>query len=234
MLKINDKYRKKNNNKNKLENEVLMGIIVCKYLYGEDLWLGDDNSEKKLSDLRNKDYSYGFEIVRCEIEIDHMGWVVSKKLEQNEYMLNDSSKNELEKITSSNYFFDCSKNGEVRLYGPSISGNLEDIFRRNIKNKLEKISKGNYSDCTKTALVISTIDRARNEFDANVVFKIYQECCNGSKEKFDDVFLVTTSGIYSVGKERVNVKKLFSDEEFSVCVREMKKCLGLERNGGIY
>lgn len=217
-----------------IRNETLISIIINKYICKEKLWLGG-NTDNHLPDLFNEDKSTGFEIVQCELDSDLNTKLIYKAIRE-KGIRNEDVADALRTFNSpsfdkSNYSFSIDNNGLIAGFTQNSLGRspgyLQAILERNIKLKIEKMLKGNYSACKNLYLVLSNIERAKDKSDAELTKGIYHKLIKDKTQKFKDVFLVTTSGIYSLDDTIADV--YFSSRTFNNCVKAMKRKLNLKK-----
>lgn len=219
--------------RNNIRNEVLMTEIIDNFIHPGTLILGDDGCSK-LPDLYTEDRVNGFEIVQCDLDCDLDMKIIFRAIEKadgdykkvREILKGSSTKD----FDVDDYKFTVMPDGRIGAFSHKefFRGYryLDDTRKKTFEKKLCKLNNGNYSGCEKVSLIISSIGRQRGRLDAELTFNIYQEVLKNFVKTFDNIFLVTTSGVYEISKE-VRLVKSYNNE-FNSCIKSMKKVLRLD------
>ena len=211
--------------RNNWRNDTLLALLIDKYIFPFNLLIIGDDNVKHLPDLWDKDRTNGFEFVQCELDCDLDAKNIYKALKLNKNNYNKT----IEMLKRDNFPID---EYSFQRYGSKIGsfshkesgrsyGYLAPIYEKNIRNKLEKLNKGNYSGCQRCSLVISNIERSKDKSDVDLVKKIYERLSLNYTEKFDNVYVITTTGIYRIAND-IEIMVEYKCSTFSYYVSKMK------------
>ena len=227
MIDFNEKYKMDFNEdiRNNLRNDTLLALLIDKYIFPMNLLIIGDDNVNHLPDLWDIYKTNGFEFVQCELDCDLDKKQIYNALKQSGYDYNKTIE-QLKKNTFpiNEYCFHCYESKIVSFFHNEFGRSFDylyPIYEKNIKNKLKKLNKGNYNGCQKCSLVISNIERLRDKNDMELVKEAYEKLSLDFTRKFDNVYVITTIGIYNVTNNIETIVE-FADFEFSYNVYLMK------------
>lgn len=230
MIDFREKYKMDFNEKirNNLRNDTLLALLIDRYIFPMNLLIIGDDNVNHLPDLWDIYKTNGFEFVQCELDCDLDKKKIYDALRQSGYDYNKTiNLLKTDNFPIQEYCFHCYEGKIVAFYHNELGRNfdyLRSIYERNIKNKLEKLNNGNYNGCQKCSLVISNIERLRDKSDINLIKEIYEKLSLTFAKNFDNVYVITTTGIYQVSNNTEVIVE-FEDFEFSYYVYLMKVIL---------
>ena len=233
MISVEWKYlnTKSIRNNEVVRSEVLACVILEIYLYNNEILVVGTDPSKKLPDIHNKNKTIGFEVVRCESEIDYEIEDFAKKLCEIEWDYNAYI--ELKKHNT-NHIFNKSKlqyfkDGTIKKNRVQFHKNdwLNKLFSERLDNKLLKLNKGNYGACNEISLVMLSTYRMIDDNFADFISRLYKKECERFRIHFKDIYLITNKNIYTITKN--GISKLSENiYQFDLCVKEMKRILDID------
>lgn len=111
--------------------------------------------------------------------------------------------------------------------GHSLDWMLEN-YKDTIDKKLSKLNNGNYSLCKNVSLIILNLERINSLFSAKQVQKAYLEVKNNHVLTFDNIYYITTDGIYVINNVDLHTFKIFDNIEYIQCVKKIKMALKID------
>lgn len=205
MIRLSENYIQKikynQDFKHEILNELFAAVLLNKTLCNETFILGENGS---FPDLTRLDFLKGYEIVQCDLDEDldrkhlylylkqaHWNYDSFLKICSNNrfdlepYVISKSSDGDVEAILSNE-----TRPGRSPLY-------FLPIFRKNFKNKLEKLNKGNYSKCKDVSLIVQTFSRYKTRDDIIAIANQYNQVVKGYSAHFQNLIIFSTSFIYT-------------------------------------
>lgn len=237
MIQIDSRYLKDEEIRNNttVRSEVLASVFVNKYIQNNDILIVGTDTNENLPDIFNETKTCGFEVVECEAAIDFLHKDATKELVKINF---DYEKYlEIKKCYPEHIFNKVNLNLTVinnRICATSTTnlGHSVDWMIKNYKNtlqkKLKKLNKGDYKNCLNVSLIFLNLFRANEIINAEQVMQSYFVEAKNFDLLFNYIYYVTTNGIYLINTNKCEALKLFNDDEFSVCVREMKGLLKID------
>lgn len=237
MIKINKRYleNKKIRNNTTTRAEVLAIDFVDGIIEPNDNWNVGAETSFNLPDIYNDNKTLGFEVVRCESEIDFRRDDIMKELENINYdyskYLKIKANNKDHIFNNKEFIFSIFDNKIISTstkgFGHSIDWMI-NYYKKTIKCKLHKLNKGNYSECQKVSLIILSTYRVNDYIGAQQIQEIYSQQTHCFEKSFDVVYYITSSAIYFIKDKEASLFKQFNDNEFSKYVKQMKQKLKID------
>lgn len=237
MIQIDNRYLKDEEIRNNttVRAEVLASVFVNNYIQNNDTLIVGTDTNESLPDIFNESKTCGFEVVECEALIDFLHKDVIKELVKINF---DYEKYlEIKKCHPEHIFNKVNLNLTVinnRIGATSTTdlGHSVDWMIENYKNtlhkKLKKLNNGDYKNCLNVSLIILNLSRANGIINAEQVMQSYCVEAKNFTLLFNYIYYVTTNGIYLINTNKCERLKFFNDDEFSICVKEMKKLLKID------
>ena len=185
--------------------------LFCAYVL-EDCILQDgeyivgDIEKDKLPDIYSEDKKHGIEVVQAERENDFKLDDVCRYCENNEY--NYAKVNPwCEKKYPEKYYM-SETNGKINMITGKEGAHkidwMKDIYENEIRQKLIKLNKGNYSGITgKVDLCISIVHRLKDEYDAKLILFVYISIVRKFSKFFDKIYVITSSSIFILNPNNI-------------------------------
>lgn len=239
MIQIDSRYLKDEGIRNNttVRAEVLASVFVNKYIQNNDILIVGSDTNENLPDIFNESKTCGFEVVECEALIDFLHNDLTKELININYdyskyleIKNNNPEHVFNKINLNMTIINnqiCSTS--TLDFGHSIDWMTEN-YRNEVNKKLNKLNNGNYKNCKNVSLLILNLARANGKLNAEQVRQVYSEEINLNKFVllFNYIYYVTTGGIYLITLNECQRFKLFTDDEYSINVGEMKQLLKID------
>lgn len=225
-------------------SEVLSALIIDKYILNNASLLVGDNPNEKMPDIFLPDKSMGFEVTKCEAEIDFKHDDIQKvfKYIHNDYPTFQKIKNvnkydEVSGLVSKNDFFKIKNlNLKIPVYNniivpPSMGALFHDKFwmkksyLKSLENKLTKLNKNNYSGCENVSLIILSIHRMFNEEQAHIVKEIYDSVYKNYNKQFKNIYVFSMADIFLITNQKVTNLHHYKENEFNTLIEKMKTTL---------
>lgn len=216
-------------------NEVFACVLIDNFICKNETLIVGDKPSLNLPDIYNETKQVGFEVTRCEADIDFKHMDANKEFVKYDY---DYSKYlELKKdpthifhnidlnIKTINNKIVCSS---VKDYFHNIDW-MKEAYRQSLNAKLKKLNNGNYKDCLKVSLVILNLARANGMINAKIVQQVYSEEVQNFSKAFEKIYYITTGGIYSICSTSYLKYKAFKEYEFDKYVGKMKQLLKIDQ-----
>ena len=152
--------------------EVFCAYAINNYLFKDKDFFVGDCSEKHFPDIYDSSLSLGIEVVQLEKNSD-----LDSKYVWRAYKDYGGDYNKIVRYCNDKFkdVYDLTNyNGKLGAFstndGPHNIDWMKDIYLKNIRNKLSKLNKGNYSGVQKKFLCTSIIQRAKDIYDVNLIF----------------------------------------------------------------
>ena len=246
MINICERYLKSYTTRSNITviSEVLSALIIDKFILKNTTLNVGDSQQEKLPDIHTQDNLLGFEVTRCESEMDFYHDDIQKYIE-----LIDENSKVFEKIDNAKSYNEVSHLIDKELFkrlkkykiNVTVDNNkitssthgvvfhdifwLEKVYRNSLTNKLRKLNSGNYSTCSNVSLVLLTTKRMAGIEQANIIKDIYSSIYDNYQEKFKSVYLFTMDDIFEITNKQVKLIYHYQKEEYGLLVSEMKKML---------
>lgn len=150
-------------------------------------YIGDDVANG-LADIFTDDLSIGVEVVTCERKQIH------KFTEKNRLPINFSMNIKSDKLVSKG---NIEKFQNYKFQQNEFYNNL----KISITKKLTLLKQGNYMGTREIYLCICSVYEQKPYIDLEKVVRIYRECVNTIKAKFNLVFLLINKNLYMINAE---------------------------------
>ena len=225
-------------------SEILTALIVDKYLLSNSSLIVGDNPNDKLPDIYLLDKSIGFEVTKCESDIDFLHDDIQKAFESIHYdyptfqkIKNANSYDKVSTLISKDDFLKIkNSNIKITVHNNIISSSsmgaiihdkfwMKDTYLKRIKNKLSKLNNNNYSACSNVSLIILMTHRMSNEEQAYIIRDVYNSICENYNKQFTNIYLFTMDDIFLITNKEVNNLHHYKENEFKTLIKEMKKIL---------
>ena len=187
--------------KHEILNELFAAVLLNKTLCNETFILGKNGS---FPDLTRPDFLKGYEIVQCDLDEDlnrkHLYLYLKQAHGDYDSFLKICSNNN---INLKSYVVTKSDDGGVEAIfsnGTRLDRSplyFLPIFRKNFKNKLKKLNKGNYSKCKDVSLIVQTFSRYKTRDDIIAIADQYNQVIEDYSTHFQNLIIFSTSFIYT-------------------------------------
>lgn len=209
-----------------LSCEIFAAFVIGYYIEKEDIIVDDK------PDFYNFSKTAAYEVVQCDLGEDLDMKYIYRIMSQN-YCDYDKTLNVLRSKKQENkYNIWKLKDGSIGI-GPCILGKLPfyylKIFKNIFINKLKKLNNHNYSPFSNVSLVVLSISRFKGRKDAEKIVDLYKEINSKYTEKFSNIFLITTHGLYYLNNQNLEFKKILS-VEYNEFVSKTKKLINDIKN----
>lgn len=234
MLVIKERYLETEEIRNNLatRHEVLVGIIIDKYIHKGDRFIVGENTDLNLPDVFNENKNIGYEVVWVERQDEYLHSDVTRQLSKIKYDYDkylqmkeqgDSVFNSIKlDITTSDGIIVTTSAGAVF---ESAENWMRQEYRSELEKKFQKLNKGLYSDCTNISLAVLTINSDFPGLNEKVLYGEYVKLCKQYRQKFDTIYLISMDNIFCITETKIQKIKNYSSKEYEICVVEMRKRL---------
>lgn len=213
----------------KLWSEIFSAFILNEYIESENIILDDK------PDFYNLSKTSSYEVVQCDLDEDLNRKYIMKSIFENnsDYDKTIETLKKDKKVKLSKYIISKTEDGLVGSIMPSESGNSPyyylPIFRDNIEKKINKLNKNYYSLDSHIFLVILSISRFKENDDAEKIFDLFKSINYQYKKRFENLFLITTSGLYFLENDNLRTIKI-SEEDFNQIIIKVNNLISNVKN----
>lgn len=224
--------------------EVLSGLIIDRYILKNNLINVGDSQQEKLPDIFTIDKMFGFEVTRCESEMDFYHDDFQKYLDSINYDYNiykhiDEAKTHKEVASLiDDKLFEKIKKYKIKVVVDNdriVSSThgiifhekewLKPVYLNSLDKKLKKLNNGNYSGCPNMSLVLFMVRRLVGIEQADIIKNIYSSIYNDYQNKFNSIYLFTTDDIFEITNKEVKLIYHYKNEEFYDLVDDVHRML---------
>lgn len=216
-----------------IRNEILAALLLdCCHIINGNFTLGLAND--KLPDLVSDDRQIGYEITQCELKEDLELKYLASALKKCNYSKNETAHFLKENCIThranlNDYLLLPVEGDKVLAYGSKSKPHglyyHLDIFKSICKTKLDKLANGNYSNSTKTALVVNIFNRCKERDDAMQIFNLFNEMQEKRECTFFNLFLITSDKIYFLSTNNFLDSVDITDDLWKNCIEKMNGIL---------
>ena len=109
---------------------------------------------------------------------------------------------------------------------------MRNRYRKELLKKLKKLNNGNYDECKCVSLVVLSVFRMVDYYNAKIM---QEEYCGALldyryERKFKCVYLISNSSIFCITEYGINEIVDFNNKSFGSMVLKMKECLAINEN----
>lgn len=207
-------------NKTAKSPEIIVAKLLGDCFFNDKTLMVGDDYNLKVPDIYTEDLSIGIEVVQIDTDADLDSKYIWKEMEKN-----GEDYNATKKFCYDNYhekypgkYNLTEKEGKVFCnYAGKFVHNktrMQDLYCKNIKNKLEKLNKGHYSAIEKeTDLCILIIYKTIRKFNADFIAYCYKHMEKKYKKSYNKIYIIESNKTYVIYPSRIKkIEPIFGDK----------------------